>query len=104
MLKQRLTLNQGPTKSGRTRDQNRDVVMGASDDRLDVRSCGAPYSLPSLLKDDALARSWCYHCRDASDPWVLVLSSDAFLLMAVLQVFANFLHLKIFTLVSDEVM
>ena len=33
MLKQRLTLNQSPTQSGRTRHQKRDVVTGASDDR-----------------------------------------------------------------------
>ena len=33
MLKQRLTLNQGPTQSERTRHRTRDVAMEASDDR-----------------------------------------------------------------------
>ena len=37
MLKQRPTLNQGLTQSGRTRRQNREAVMGVSDDRA---SCG----------------------------------------------------------------
>ena len=37
MLKQPLTLNQGSTPNGRTRHQNRDVVMGASDDRASYR-------------------------------------------------------------------
>ena len=33
MLKQRLTINQGPTQSGHTRHQNRDAVIEASGDR-----------------------------------------------------------------------
>ena len=33
MLKQRLTPNQGPKQSGRTRHQNHDAAMDASDDR-----------------------------------------------------------------------
>ena len=31
---------------------------------LDVGSCGAPYSIPSPLKEDAVAQSWCYHYCD----------------------------------------
>ena len=33
MLKQSLTLNQGPKQSGCSRHQNRDVAMEVSDDR-----------------------------------------------------------------------
>ena len=43
--------------------------------------------------------------RGASHPCVLVVWSEASLLMAVLQIFADFLHLsKVFNLPSDEVM
>ena len=42
--------------------------------------------------------------RGASDPCVLVLSSEPYLLMAMLQVFVDFLHLtRVFALVSDKV-
>ena len=34
---------------------------------LYVRSCCSPYSFPSPLKGDAVAQSWCSHCRDG--PW-----------------------------------
>ena len=65
MSKQRPTLDQGPTQSERTRHQSRDVVIGASDDiGLNMGSCGAPYSISSPLKSDAVAQSWCYHCCD----------------------------------------
>ena len=31
---------------------------------LDVGSGGAPYSISSPLKSDAVAQSWCYYCCD----------------------------------------
>ena len=59
----------------------------------------------SFLRQNKVTLFYSGPGRGASDPRVLVLSSEASLLMAVLQVFSDFLHLtEIYTLVSDEVM
>ena len=57
MSKQRPTLDQAPTQSGRTRHQNRGAVTGASYNRDDVGSFCSPYSLPSPLEGDVVAQS-----------------------------------------------
>ena len=59
MLKQRLTLNQGPKQSGRTRLQTLDVAIETMIG-LDVRTCCSPYSLSLPPKGDAVAQPWCY--------------------------------------------